>query len=720
MPQNTPSVSTAASFVKKMQARGKPANRLLHEQSPYLQLHAFQEIDWYPWGAEALARAKLEGKPIFLSIGYSTCHWCHVMARGAFSHPAIAAYLNEHFIAIKVDREERPDIDRLYMEATRAMTGGGGWPLSVFLTPELKPFYAGTYYPPEAEGGLPGFGDVLRAVHTSWTTDRENVQRSSERVAAFLKKEEPEEVAKRSAQETVRHAFSRLSARYDAVNGGFGGSPKFPQPTALGFLLRYGKKNQDAQAVRMALSTLRHMAFGGIYDQIGGGFHRYATDANWFVPHFEKMLYDQGQLAMAYLEAHQLTGDDLFARIGKETLEFVHARMQHRHGGFYSAFDADSPDPEAPDHHGEGLYYLWRESELVRLLGGKAEVVAACFGVRPEWNVRHDPMGEFRGRNILFRAETTQKLAVRFSMAEKDVVEQVAWGRRKMGQQRDLRPPPRLDDKIIVSWNGLMISAFATGFRVLGEPRFRDAAVNAADFILATMYDAEKKELLRRFRDGRAGVEAGLEDYAFLTQGLLDLYEATFDAAYLAAAETLTRRQIELFTHPRGGFYDTSGRDDTVLFRTRSTYDGAEPTGNSVAAMNLLRLGWMLDRKPWRGLAEKTVGSFAATLSSAPDGMLKMVAVRAFLQGKPRQLVLVGRKNTPAFDSIKQAAQKNFLPHTVFLHVPDGNKATELTFLPASVRGYVPVDNRPTAYICKNYVCSLPLTDPAAVEQALR
>lgn len=289
-----------------------------------------------------------------------------------------------------------------------------------------------------------------------------------------------------------------------------------------------------------------------------------------------------------------------------------------------------------------------------------------------------------------------------------------------MGGQRDLRPPPRLDDKIIVSWNGLMISAFACGFRVLGDPRFRDAAVKAADFILATMYDPEKKELLRRFRDGRAGIEAGLEDYAFLTQGLLDLYEATFDAPYLAAAETLTRRQIELFTHPRGGFYDTSGRDGSILFRTRSTFDGAEPTGNSVAALNLLRLGWMLDREEWRDLAEKTVASFAATLGNAPDGMLKMVAVRAFLQSKPRQVVLVGRKNTPAFDLIKKAAQKNFLPHTVFLYVPAANKEKEFSFLPASIRGYVPVGNQPTAYICKNYVCSLPLTDPVAVAQKLR
>src|SRR5579875_1149143 len=540
-----------------------PTNALLYEKSPYLRQHAENPVAWLPWGDEAFKRARAENKPIFLSVGYSTCHWCHVMAHESFEDEKIAEILNRDFVPVKVDREERPDIDRIYMLFVQASTGSGGWPMSVWLTPELKPFFGGTYFPPDSRYGRPGFRDLLEHLARAWKQERSRVEASGENVVEQLR---ALSASAKSGTEPDRDlfgtAFWQFRRAFDTRWGGFGGAPKFPRPVALNYLLRYYDAEKNDEALEMVTATLRAMAAGGIDDQLGGGFHRYSVDERWFVPHFEKMLYDQAQLAISYLEAYQITGEAGFAGVARDIFSYVQRDLTDAaSGAFFSAEDADSPDPENPSQAGEGAFYIWRKSEIERLLGAEAGQFCAYFGVETDGNVEQDPHGEFTGRNILYKAQP----------AEDDSGLERA--KKTLFEARSERPRPHLDRKILTSWNGMMISALARGYVVLGEEQYLRAAERAAEFFLSAMYDRDSGQLLRRFCEGEAAVPAFLDDYAMFATALLDLFEASFEPSYLQTGAELARRAMELFEDTaQGGFFSTSEQAPDLLLRMKDDY----------------------------------------------------------------------------------------------------------------------------------------------------
>ena len=578
-------------------------NRLIHEKSPYLLLHAHNPVDWYPWGEEAFAKARREQRPIFLSIGYFTCHWCHVMERESFSDPAIAEIMNRSFVSIKVDREERTDLDRIYMSFVQATTGSGGWPMSVFLTPDRKPFFGGTYFPKDNGYGRMGFRTVLLRIADAWQKDRGKILQSADQVTLELQKRVNADVGDpRQLQPVVLDkTYEQIRASYDRTYSGFGGAPKFPRPVVLGFLLRYYARTGQKEALTMTLATLRAMAQGGIHDHIGGGFHRYATDATWHVPHFEKMLYDQAQLAVSYIEAFQITHELFFAETAREVLEFVLREMRGLEGGFYSALDADSLIEFGKPEHGEGAFYVWEAKDIEKSLGPEAGAVFNFhYGVEPGGNVpsQQDFQGEFRRKNILVVRHSAAQTAQHFGKPEVEIRAQLDAARKHLFDSRLRRPHPPLDDKVLVAWNGLMISAFARASQVLEEPRYEAAAVAALAFVRAKLYNPQTETLTRRYRAGEAAVSGLLDDYAFLIQGLLDTYEASFDVRWLAWAIRLQEKQGELFRDAKaGGYFTATGTDHSILLQIRESYDGAEPSPNSIAAMNLLRLWQVTDRK---------------------------------------------------------------------------------------------------------------------------
>ncbi|MFZ5762683.1 MAG: thioredoxin domain-containing protein [Thermodesulfobacteriota bacterium] len=714
--------NTAAEYIARELARGRKANRLLHEQSPYLLQHAFNPVPWYPWGEEAFARARAEDKPIFLSIGYSTCHWCHVMARESFADPEIAALLGEHFVAVKVDREERPDIDQIYMAATQALSGGGGWPMSLFLTPDLEPFFAGTYFPPEPRHNLPSFRQLLISIHATWIGRREKVLESAAAITDHLRVQAA--AAPGSAlldDNLLSQAYRLLEGDFDRDHGGFGRQPKFPRPVVLHFLLRHHVRTGEPAALDMVLLTLRRMAAGGIYDHVGGGFHRYAVDRAWRVPHFEKMLYDQGQLAVAYLEAYQLSGDPFYASVATDILDYVLRDLQDPAGGFYSAEDADSPDPADAERHGEGLFYLWSEAEVLDLLGpGAGRLFCYHYGIESAGNAPDDPHGEFAGRNILHVARSLEETARHFDQTPAEVAELLDQGRARLFVARSRRPRPHLDDKILTAWNGHMISALARGFQVLGGERYRSAAVRAGRFFLDRMTAPEGGALLRRYRAGHAGLAGQLDDYAFFIQALLDLYNVDFDVAWLKSALKLTERQITLFHDPReGGFYDVADTDPTLLFRTRADYDGAEPTGNSVAALNLLRLARTLGVETWERMAGQTIAAFARRLQEYPASLPLMLAAYDLFRRPPRHLVITGRAEEEGVGRLLDVVRRRFLPDLTVLLADGGPGQEWLSRSLPFVATMGKIGGRPTAYLCQGYVCGEPTTEPAELESQL-
>ena len=716
-----PPHNTAAHFVAQELAKGSKPNRLVHEQSPYLLQHAFNPVDWYPWGEEAFARARAEDKPIFLSIGYSTCHWCHVMARESFADPEIAALLNQYFICIKVDREERPDVDQLYMAATQALSGGGGWPMSVFLTPELKPFYAGTYFPPDPRHGLPSFRQVLNSLHNIWVNNRAKVTDAAATLTEHLQETSVASAAVGIEAGVLERAVGLLEREFDRQHGGFGPAPKFPRPVTPNFLLQYHQRTGNEQALAMVLFTLRSMAAGGMYDHVGGGFHRYSVDKEWRVPHFEKMLYDQGQLVQNFWVAYQITGEPFYASVARDVLDYVLREMTSPEGGFFSAEDADSPDPADPAQHGEGLFYLWTEAEIMQLLGPEeGPVFAFHYGVQTNGNALQDPHGEFSGRNILYVAHTLEETAVRFDQTPDEVNALLDHGRATLFNARGKRPRPHLDDKIITAWNGHMLSALARGYQVTGEEKYHAAAVRAGRFILDHLQDRQDHTLLRRYRDGQAGLAGQLDDYAFFIQALLDLYEADLDVIWLEEAVQLMAKQITLFHDERGGgFFDTSGTDKSILVRMKSDYDGAEPTGNSITALNLLRLAQITDNEQWREMAITTMAAFGGRIAEYPAILPQMLVAYGFSRQKPRQLVIRGALSEQGTKGLLQVARRHYLPDTIVL-LADGGRGQEW------LAGYLPfvaemnkLDNKPTAYLCQNYACSQPTNDPAVLEKML-
>lgn len=663
-----------------------PTNRLAGEKSPYLLQHAHNPVDWYPWGDEAFAKARAEDKPIFLSIGYSTCHWCHVMERESFENDSVAEILNKYFVAIKLDREERPDLDRVYMLFVQSATGSGGWPMSVWLTPDAKPFFGGTYFPPDNRYGRPGFKALLEHLSSAWKNERERIERSGAQVIEQLRDlgRSGADDAGGDIQEGLDATFNYYRRTFDPRLGGFGNAPKFPRPSVLNFLLRF-EGGEEAQP--MAFKTLDAMAKGGMNDQLGGGFHRYSVDERWFVPHFEKMLYDQAQLATSYLEAFQITREEPFAQTAREIFEYVLRDLTHPDGGFYSAEDADSAaDPAKPHDKSEGAFYIWTQQELFEALGPEeGEAVVRRFGVVPKGNVQEDPHGEFGGRNILYLA---QEVPVK--------PESIA----TLLAIRSKRPRPHLDDKVLAGWNGMMISAFAKGAQVLDEPRYALAATRAAAFLRAKLW--RDGGLLRRYRDGDSAIAAFLDDYACLTNALVDLYETTFDQSHLAWAEELAAIAVARFEDPAGGFFSTpEGQGDLVL-RLKDDYDGAEPSANSVMTLALLRLGRLRSRDDFRQSAERALAAFTGKMRTGGPGLPQMLVAQMFAAGKPMEIVLAGE--TPS--DVLRVIRARFLPNAVVLraeHAPDSA-----------------IYEKPGIYVCENFTCQLPVFTAAELEKRLQ
>jgi uncharacterized protein len=708
----------------KMPPAGTP-NHLIHEKSPYLLLHATNPVEWFPWGEEAFSKARREQKPILLSIGYYTCHWCHVMERESFSNPAIAEILNRHFVSIKVDREERPDVDRIYMGFVQATTGAGGWPLDVFLTPDLKPFFGGTYWPPEDSFGRPGFRKVLERVADAWEKERESLEASaSEVTAALAQMSSAESGANEPLGESVlEKACAQLRASYDSVHGGFGGAPKFPRPVIFNFLLRYHARTGDREALQMTLHTLRAMARGGMHDALGGGFHRYATDERWHVPHFEKMLYDQAQLAASYTEAFQITHNAFYARLARDVLGFVLAEMRDAAGGFYSAQDADSQIETARPEHAEGAFYVWRADEIEKILGvDAAKVFAYVYGVEPDGNVPHqqDAHGELTGKNVLYERSSAAEAAKDFGKSAEETEALLASARAKLLEARAQRPRPPTDDKIVTAWNGLTISALARAAQALEDSRYSEAAQGAARFVETELYDPASGRLRRRFRAGDSAVAAFLDDYAAMIRGLLDLYETDFDFHWLDWAVRLQEKQDELFWDAQaGGYFAVGAEDASILFRTREGYDGAEPSPNSLAALNLLRLREITGRAEWKRRAEQTFAAFGRRLALQPEVLPEMAAALGFALTPPRQIVIAGAPAAADTRSLLSIVQRRFLPGKILLLADGGEGQKQLARWQPALQAMQPQNGRAAAYLCENFVCHKPLSDPQALEHLL-
>ena len=672
-------------------------NRLIHEKSPYLLQHAYNPVDWYPWGEEAFARARKENRPIFLSIGYSTCHWCHVMERESFENEGIAAVMNQYFICIKVDREERPDIDKVYMTAVQATTGSGGWPMSVWLTPELKPFFCGTYFPPDSRYGRPGFKDLLQRVHDVWEGNHTGVLAQASQIMETINRYasvgEGNSSNRPLDEVPLSLGFDQFRTSYDAVHGGFSMAPKFPRPVALNFLFRYQARTNEAAAGEMALHTLRAMGEGGLFDQLGGGFHRYSVDQKWLVSHFEKMLYDQAQLISSYIDAYRITRDPFYADIARRTCDYVLRDMTSPEGGFYSAEDADSEGVE-------GKFYVWTRDEIDKIIGDKdkADIFCRYYGVEREGNWEHS-------NNVLHVALTPEETAKLFHKSGKEITAILDEGRAKLFAAREKRVRPHRDEKILTAWNGLMISAFARAAQALDEPKYRVAAEKAAQYILASRLKDSK--LTRT-----ATVSAMVEDYAFFANGLVDLYEADFDPLWLRKATELADAMLARFYDAKeGGFFQTDGRDPSVIVRSKEDYDGAEPSGNSMATLLLLRLAQFTDRADYRNAAEKTLQLFGGHLTKAPQVVPQMLCALDFYLSKPKQIVIAGKADAADTRAMLRALHDRYLPNAIVVLADSGESQKALVrFLPF-LETIKPMDGKATAYVCVNYACQLPTSD---------
>jgi hypothetical protein len=692
-------------------------NRLSRETSPYLQMHAHNPVDWYPWGEDAFKKARDEEKPIFLSVGYAACHWCGVMERESFSDPAIADIMNRHYVSIKLDREERPDIDRVYLTFLQLTTGGSGYPMTIFLTPDLMPILGGTYFPKESSNGLPSFGTFLTQFAEAWDKDRENVIKAANGVTESMRGYIRDQVAGNTKpDETIfRETYDRLLAQYDRVNGGFGDKPKYPQPVNFNFLLRYYARAGQRDALNMTLHSLRKIAEGGVHDHLGGGFFRYSTDARWQVPHFEKMLYDQAQLAMSYLDAYQITRDVLYAGMARDVLDYALRELKSPEGGFYSAQSADSLYERGKPQIGEGAFYLWEAKAIEAELGEDAAAVFNFhYGVEQAGNIPSDQdiQGELKGRNVLFVRHSHAETAAHFQKPEKEIEGLLEAARKKLLTARARRPQPMRDDKILAGGNGLMISALARAAQVLDDSTYARAATNNAAFLKAKLYDPKQGTLKRRYRAGQVAVDGFLDDYAFLIQGLLDLYETSFDVQWLSWAVRLQDRQDEIFWDAgQGTYFATTNTDSSVLFRMRDEYDGAEPSANSVAAMNLLRLSQVTDSAERKAKAERTFAAFSNRLKQSPDALPQLMAAIDFGQSKPKQIIIAGKANAADTQAMLRLVHERYIPNK-FLILADGGagQAQIVRWLPF-VEFMRQRDNKATAYICENYLCRLPTPD---------
>jgi uncharacterized protein YyaL (SSP411 family) len=700
--------SLAVQGDKQMPAKAavhKYSNRLSEETSPYLLQHAHNPVDWYSWDDEAFEKAKKEDKPIFLSIGYSTCHWCHVMERESFEDDKIAEIMNEHFVSIKVDREHRPDVDEIYMNAVAMMTGSGGWPLSVFLTPDGKPFYGGTYFPPRDTYGRPGFERVLLSVAEAWNSRRQELAGSAAKMSELLQNPAGPNEKSSLSPDTLNEAFIDFRNSFDAVNGGFGAAPKFPQPVNLSMLLSYWHRTADNQALEMVDKTLDAMAAGGIYDHIGGGFHRYSTDAGWLVPHFEKMLYDQALLSKVYLQAYQITKKERYAQIAREVFDYVLRDMTDPAGGFYSAEDADSEGRE-------GTFYLWDPEQTNSLLNEEqARIFNAYYGVTNEGNFED-------GKTILSITTSIEHLQKEFQKDQAEIENILSAARTRVFQERERRIRPHRDEKIITAWNGLMISAMAYGGAALDEEKYIQAAIRSAEFILNTL--RQNGRLMRYYRDGQVVEKAFLDDYAFTAMAFLDLYEATFDIKWLIEAKSLTNRMIELFADvERGGFFLTGKDSEQLIARTKPSSDGAIPSGNSVAALVLLKLGRLTMNEHFTELGGKVLETFSQQLERASAYSSAMLTALDFQLGPAQEIIIAGNADEPVVNQMLELIHSTFLPNAVvMLHEPDKANSALYDTVPF-IKNQTTIGGKATAYVCENYTCKEPVNDIAEFENII-
>jgi uncharacterized protein YyaL (SSP411 family) len=731
-------------------------NRLAAEKSPYLRQHADNPVDWHPWGDEALAKARVEQKPIFLSIGYSTCHWCHVMAHESFENRQIAEILNRDFVPIKVDREERPDLDRVYMTYVQQTTGHGGWPMSVWLTPDGKPFYGGTYFPPDDRHGRPGFVAVLNAIARHWQEDRAKIETGAQEVVESLRRYGahgvPGDVAgegsptaplHEAAGDAFEKCYQYFYEAHDKQWGGFGGAPKFPRASVIDFLFRIAalqgaESELGAPALKMAAHTLQKMAEGGLHDHIGGGFHRYSVDEQWFVPHFEKMLYDQALIALNYLEAKQATGREVFAWLARDIFDYVRRDLTSPQGGFYSAEDADSVAPEGPaagddraknekkSSHAEGAFYVWAKDEIDAALASDAPFFCAHFGIRPDGNVVNDPQGEFTGKNVVMQRQSLVVTARDFGLEVEPASEKLLGCLQKLKLRRDARPRPHLDDKVITAWNGLMISALAKEYQILADEGLGclTTATRAAEFIERELYDASSGVLYRSWREGRSKIVGFAEDYAYLIQGLLDLYEAGFEIRWLQWAVKLQATMDGLFWDAdHGGYFNSRADDLTVIARLKEDYDGAEPAPNSVAVMNLMRLDWMLGVADAREKALRTIEMLKSQWSRAPHALPQLLCAFELALTEPRTVVLAGNPQSPEFRSLTAVLHERLGLRRAILAVDDTPRGAAARQWLGKHRAYLAdfksVDGKPAAYVCENFTCQRPVCSAAELRAAL-
>jgi len=690
--------------IKKLPADGGPDyNRLIFQKSPYLLQHAANPVNWYPWGEDAFREAKKQEKPVFLSIGYATCHWCHVMERESFEDHDVAKLINDGFIPVKVDREERPDIDQIYMAVCQAVTGAGGWPLTVLLTPDKKPFFAGTYFPKESRFGRVGMVELIPRVVSLWTNKRDELLQSAEKITEHL------QVSKRSQtglldDSLLRTAYQQLSARFDPHQGGFNPAPKFPSPHNLIFLMRYWSQSNEPGALEIVEKTLQRMRLGGIFDQVGYGFHRYSTDSSWRLPHFEKMLYDQAMLILAYAEAYQATGKEEYAIVVQEVITYVLRDMTSQEGGFYSAEDADSEGEE-------GLFYLWTINEFRDFFGKEgAELLVSLFNMTKAGNFEDEATKRTTGRNVLYLNEKLVELAKIKGIPEKDLMTLWEESRQLLFDIREKRIHPIKDDKILTDWNGLMIAALAAAGKALDEPSYITAAKEAADFIWKILRN-EDGTLLKRYRDGDAGLPAHLDDYAFLVWGLLEIYQADFDTDYLKRALELNQIMLDTFWDPESGglFFTAEGQTD-LIHRNKEIYDGAIPSGNSVAAANLIRLGRLISNPDFEEKANQIGSAFAEQINRIPQGHTHFLSALLFAEGPSYEVVISGERNADDTREMFNKLRQHYSPNKVLIFRPQGD--SDLFELIPVLKYQEPLSGKATAYVCQDYRCSAPTTDP--------
>ncbi len=686
-----------------LDAKERRANRLINEKSPYLLQHAHNPVDWYGWGNEAFEKAREDNKPIFLSIGYSTCHWCHVMEKESFEDPEVAQLLNDVFVSIKVDREERPDLDHIYMTVCRMATGGGGWPLTIIMTPDKKPFFAATYIPKTSRYGRAGMMDLIPRVEQVWKTRQQEVLESAAGMTQALHHLEENPAFKELNHHTLAKAFEELSKRFDRTHGGFSSAPKFPTPHNLSFLLRYWKRTGNTEALHMVEKTLQELRWGGVFDQIGYGFHRYSTDKEWLVPHFEKMLYDQAMLATVYLETYQATGNALYRDVAREIFTYVMRDMRSPEGGFYSAEDADSEGVE-------GKFYLWAEEELREILSKQeADLLIKAFNVEKRGNFAEETTGKLTGANILYPGKDPAGIETELTPPDFERVLESA--RKKLFEAREKRVHPYKDDKILTDWNGLLIAALARGGRILGEEQYTLAALDAARFVLDRMRTPEGR-LLHRYREGDAAITANTDDYAFFIWGLMELYQATFDAAHLQTALSLSEYLISHYwDHQGGGLFFTPDDGEDLIVRKKEIYDGATPSGNSVAAHNFLRLARLTGNTEYEDKAREILKSFSEQVDEFPSGYTQFLCSLDFALGPCFEVVVAGPCEGPDVKKMLNALNSRFIPNHVAVFRPSDKDSSAIDGVAGFIKDHAAREGKATAYVCSNNACKEPTTD---------